>query len=220
MSQDLPEFEREFSLEKYVDNIHELLARFPDIDELYVQSILLAKVFKRVLKARANFKLSSDPKMERVPIVEFCGRMRVWSLEKFKNTTYISSINFYKTEEDRQANKALGAIVLYIGEEYVAYLLQRLGYPEVSDEPEELESACGTLLNLIAANFKNGLTQLGYKEPIMSHFLSCRAEVPGGIAYDNSCEEKYELSMELAGSRVVMLDLTMGDVEKKINPYI
>ncbi len=220
MSKDSPDSQNGFNLEKYVDNIHELLERFPDINELYIQALLLAKTFKRVLKMRANFKLSAEPEMERVPIVEFRKKMRVWSLEKFNNTTYISVINFYNTVEDKKNDNALGAIVLYIGEEYISYLLKRLGYPDIEEEPEEFEAASGTLLNLIAGSFKSGLVQLGYQEPVMSHFSTYRGEVPGGVLYDTTQTEKYEIALELAGAKVVMLDLTMGATPKKKSPYL
>ena len=210
----LPEFKNDLNIEKYVDSIQELLERFPDIDELYIQALLITKVFKRILRTRAHFKLSAEPTLERVNIIEFRKRMRVWGIEKFRDTTYISTINFYATTENYEKEKALGAIVLYIGEEYVAYLLKRLGYPDIGDGPEELEAACGTLLNVLAGSYKSGLVQLGYKEPIMSHFLTCRSEVPGGVAYDTSQTEKYEISIEIGGAKTIMLDLTMGAIEK------
>ncbi|MFT7538975.1 MAG: two-component system chemotaxis response regulator CheY, partial [Lysobacterales bacterium] len=223
---------KKVDLEKYVDNIDdllerfpdiderfpdidELLERFPDIDELYIQALFLTKIFKRVLKSRTNFKFSSEPYLERVPIIEFRKRMRVWGLEKFKNTTYLATINFFRTEKDRAEDVAVGALVLYIGEEYVLYLLRRLGYPDIEEEPEEMEEACGTLLNLVAGNFKTGLVQLGYEVPIMSHFTTGRNEMAGGVAYEGTQIEKYEISIELSGTKTMVLDLTMGHLDKK-----
>ena len=208
------------NLEKYVDNIQELLEKYPTLDELYLQTLLLTKAFKRILKSRAKFKLSAEPYLERVSIIEFRKRMRVWSLEKFRDTTYIATVNFYRTEEDYKKDIALGAVVLYISEEYLAYILQRLGYPDIDeDDPEELEMACGTLVNVIAGSFKSGLVQIGYEEPVMSHFSTYVGEVSGGVSYDPSQIEKYEISIEIGGVKTMMLDLTMGPTPKKSNPY-
>ena len=186
------------------------------IDELYVQSMLLSKVIRRTLKIRGDLQLSSEPFLERVSIVEFMKRMRIWSLEKFDTTTYISVINFYRSDEDMAHNKVLGAIVVYIGEQYVSDLLKRLGYPEPDDDdPEALEDACGTFCNIVAAKFKSGLIQLGYTEPVMSHFKSYRDEVINGVEFDIKQTEKYELSFEIKGDRRIMIDLTMGHLLKK-----
>jgi len=184
-----------------------------DLDELHLQAILLSKVIRRVLKSKANLDLSRDPQMTKLAIVEFKKHMRVSSLEKFDATTYISAINFYVNEKDKADGKTLGSLIIYVTEEYVPYLLKKLGYPDIEDEDEQvLEDACGAFCNIIAAKFKSGLTQLGYIEPVMSHFMSYRNQAPGGLEFDRRQKELYEITFDIKDEKRLIVDLTMGSV--------
>lgn len=179
-----------------------------------VQAFLLAEVVKRILKKRAEVDLSSKPVLRTKPITEFMRRMRVNSFDKFEGTTYISTVNFYFNENDMENHKALGAIVLYVPEDYIVKLLQKLNYPITDEEDQDaLEDGCGTFCNLIAGNFKSGLLQLGYAELEMSHFSSFRNEILNGVEYHYPYEkEKYEISFEIGGQKSIVAELTLGPV--------
>lgn len=187
----------------------------PETDELYVHSLLLSKVVERVLQQRGGIELSDVPMFEKTPIVEFMKRMRVWSLEKFNDTTYISAINFFKNDKDLKAQKTLGTILIYIEEEYISYLFKRLDYPNLDEDDDDcLKDACGTFCNIIAAKFKSGLAQMGYAELSMSHFYSFKDEVFGGVAYDTQQKSKYEIAFEINGVKRIVAELTLGKVPK------
>jgi len=185
-------------------------------DSFYVQGLLIAEVAKRLLNRRAGIQLSKiESSFELKPITEFMGRMRVSSIEKFATTTYISTINFYKNDKDMERHKALGVIVVYIEGKYIFELLKKMDYPIDDFQDEEmLEDGCGTFCNLLAGNFKSGLTQLGYAELSMSPFTSFRNEVLEGVEYDFSQEQKYEVSIMIDGVKRIMIDLTIGDLPK------
>lgn len=187
----------------------------PAQNDFYVQAVLLGEVIRRILKKRGDIDLSSKPIYTLKPITEFTKRMRVCSIEKFNETTYIATVNFFSSQEDLNNHKAIGAIVLYISEDYLPPLLKRLEYPIVNEDDEEaLKDACGTLCNLIGGNFKSGLIQLNYQELVMSHFSTYRNEVLSGVLFDPSQKEKYELSFFIADKKRIMADLTMGKIEK------
>ncbi len=185
-------------------------------DPFYVQGILLAEVIKRILNRRADIQLAKiETELALRPITEFMERMRVSSIEKFDSTTYISTINFYKSEKDQDGQRALGAIVVYIEGKYIAELLKRMDYP--IDDPRDEETlldGCGTICNLMAGNFKSGLTQLGYAELVMSHFSSFRNEVLEGVPYDIDQQNKYEVTTRIDGVKRMVADLTMGEIPK------
>jgi hypothetical protein len=187
----------------------------PSKNSLYLQALLLSKVVTRVLDQRGGIQLSTEPEFRLVHIVEFMKRMRVWSLDKFRGKTFISVINFYMSDEDMENHKATGAVIVYIGEEYVMTLLKKLGYPELDEDNEEmLEDACGTFLNIVSAKFKEGMIQLGYRELVMSHFVSFQNEAINGIEYDPKQKEKYEISFEIGGYKRIVFELTMGNVPR------
>ena len=185
--------------------------KLKQIDVFYMQALTLAKVVMRILTKKASISLSKDPDIVKKPITEFMQRMRVSSLEKFETTTYISTINFYGDDKALKEHRALGAIVLYVEEEYIVELLSRLNYPDVNTFDEEaIEDACGTFCNLIAGSYKNGLTQLGFKDLTMSHFSSYRNYVLNGVEYCYGQKFKYEICLEVNGIKRIYLDLTMG----------
>ena len=186
-----------------------------DLDEFYVQALMLAEVVRRILKQKADTELSRKPILELKPISHFMRRMRISSYEKFNETTYISAVNFFKTEEDMEEHNAVGAIVIYIGEDYIVRLFQDLGYPVFDeDDQESLEDACGTFCNLIAGNFKSGLAQLGYKDLFMSPFSSYRNEIINGVECDPDQLQKYEIHFEIKDKKRIVADLTMGILPK------
>ena len=184
-------------------------------DELHLQALLMGKVIERILKWKANIHQKITKTFEIKPVSEFMKRMRVSSLEKFDTTTYISYIYFYASEEDMEKKKTLGVFVLYVEEEYIVKLLQRLDYPiGDTDDQELIEDAIGTFCNLIAGNFKNGLTQLGYTELAMSHFSSYRNEILNGVDYCLDCQKVYEVSLNISNQKRIVGEFNMGHVAK------
>ncbi len=183
------------------------------LDERYIQALMLARVVKRILKKRANIDLSSNPKFIVKPIAEFMNRIRVSSLNKFDETTYISTINFYKTRGDMEKHDALGALIIYIGQSYLVELIRKLNYPDVDeDDPEAMLDSIGTFCNLIAGNFKAGLTQLGYIELIMSHFSGYENKVLMGIEFSPNETQMYEIQFEIDGQRRIVAEISMGSI--------
>lgn len=183
-------------------------------DPFYTQAVLLTKVIERLLQQKGRLYLSAKPQIRKVAIIEFMKRMRVWGLEKFQGTTYISTVIFYKDEKKLKKDEALGVLVIYIEEEYVNYLLDRMEYPiEDAYDTEALMDACGTLANLIAAKFKSGLVQIGLKDLAMSHFSSYRDQILNGVPYDRHQKSKYEISFEIKGVKRLVADLTLGPLD-------
>ena len=184
-------------------------------DEFYIQALLLAEVIKRIVKKRASLQISAVPKLQLQPILEFMKRMRVNGLTKFDEKTYISTVNFYENAAKMVLHQALGAIVLYIPEHYVVKLFRELEYPALEDEEESsLEDACGTFCNLIAGNFKTGLTQLGYRELVMSHFSTFQNDILNGVEYDPTQKQLYEISFDIKEEKKIVVDFTMGLIPK------
>ena len=190
--------------------------RVEKLDEFYVQALMMAKVVERTLWLEGKIKLSEKPELEVVNIVEFMRRMRVWSLDKFpEETTYVSTINFYIDENDMEKHRAIGALIIYIGEDYIFRLFRKLGYPKFDEDDEEaLEDACGTFANIIGAKFKTGLTQLGYIDLAMSHCSNYRNEIINGVEYDIRQDKKYEISFEIDGEKRIVAELTLGKTPK------
>ncbi len=184
--------------------------------ELFTQAIHLAEVVKKILKNTGRVNLSSNPFLERKSIVEFMGRMRIFGMEKFDNPTYIAVVNYYADRQNLEQKKALGALVCYVEQDYVARLVRLLQYPRLEDDEDEeaLKDASGTLCNLFAGQFKSEISKLGYIELQMSAFESFRNSSESGVAFCSGQTEKYEISFEIEGFKRLVVDLTMGAVPR------
>jgi hypothetical protein len=189
------------------------LIRERNLDEFYVQALLLAEVFRRILRRQGALVLSKKPDIVLKPIVEFRKRIRVSGLSKFDEKTFIAHINFYRNQEDMAKHKALGALIIYIPESYVVYLFQSLDYPvDDEDDIESIQDACGSLCNQIAGNFRAGLVQLGYQDVEMSPFFASQNDVVDGVEYCADHPELYELSFYIKNQKRVIVDLNMGPI--------
>lgn len=184
-------------------------------DEFYLQSMMLAEVIKRILDRKASIYLSRVADFNLKPIIDFKNRMRVSGIEKFDGVTYVSVVYFFLNEDDMKENRPIGTLIIYMENDYIEELLRKLDYPKIDeDNQDEVEDACGTICNLIAGNFKAGLTQLGYQELLMSHFMSYRTEVINGVYYDRNQKQKYEITFEIRNQKRIVAELVMGKIPK------
>lgn len=187
------------------------------LDPFYVNALLLAEVVKRILDLKASMQMSKVSGFEIKPVTEFMRKMRVSSLDKFDSATYVSVINYFKNLDDMEKHKAVGTLVVYVEEEFIGDLLRKLDYPISEDDEDDeklLLDGVGTMCNLIAGNFKSGLTQLGYQELEMSHFISFRNEILNGVDYCLEQDKKYEISFEIKGKKRIVTELNLGSVPK------
>lgn len=176
----------------------------------------MAEVILRTFEHKGKLDVTSQPVPKLRPIVSMNKRMKAVSMGKFNGTSYISVINFYLSIEDVRAKKAVGALVVYIGEKFIVDLFAQMGYPGLDeDNDEEMEDAVGTFCNIIAGKFKLALKQLGFIELEMTHFLSYQNEATGGVLYDTSQARKYEITFEIDNENALIVELTLGKVPKR-----
>lgn len=186
-----------------------------EVDDFYLQSVLLAKIVERVLKQKANVYITKKPDFEKKPVILFNKKMRVSSLGVFDEKTYISSINFYRNQAALKEGQVLGAFVLFFPETYVIDLFKKFEYP-VDDEDDSagIKDACGSLCNLIAGSFKTGLLELDYSDIVMSAFSSFVNDSVEGVACSQENQNVYEVSFQIKKEKKLVAWLNMGRIPK------
>ncbi|MCA9400519.1 MAG: hypothetical protein KC713_02755 [Candidatus Omnitrophica bacterium] len=199
-----------------IDDVKELYEEMlTKLDEHYVQALLLAEIINRILLKMAEIRLTSKPHFEYKPLSEFMKRMRVSSLGKFNEETYIAYLNLYKNQQDLENHKAVGTVVIYMQADFMTKLFKRLDYPDVDiDDEDALLDAIGTFCNLVGGNFKSGLTQLGYIPLEMSHFHSFKNEVLDGVEYCQTEKKVYEIDFEIKKEKQITAELVIGQVPR------
>ena len=184
-------------------------------EELFTLAVTLGGVITRMFRKTGHTELSCEPGIEKKPIIEFMRRMRVFGMEKFATPTFISTVNYYANPKDLQEHRALGAIIIYIEQGFVANLLRLLQYPMIDDNDDEvMKDACGTLCNVIAGQFKAEIAKLGFIELEMSHFSNYRNTAFHGVEFSSSQRQKYELSFDIQDRKRLVVEMTMGPLSK------
>ena len=181
--------------------------------ELDVFAKLLVDGITNMFQERGEIQFSQDPDVERKNIIEYNGRMRAEGMEKFNNPTYVSAINYYLNQKEMERHKAVGTIVVYVEQEYVARIMRLLKYPTVDDEDEEaLKDSCGTLCNILAGRFKSEISAKGYVDLEMSHFSSYRNNIPYGAEFCYDEYDKYEVAFYIEKEKRLVVEMTIGRV--------
>ncbi len=176
---------------------------------------LLEKGTSALFAERGELNFSSFTK-EKKKIIDSEGRMRADGMEKFSHEpTYVSAVNYFTNATDMSRDKALGALIVYVEQAYLPQLMKLLKYPPVDDESEDaMLDCCGTLSNIIAGRFKSEISQAGYIELEMSHFVNYRNSAFNGVNFPSSEYHLFELSGFLDGKKRLVMEMTMGAVPR------
>lgn len=182
---------------------------------LFDMAVILAFAVAKMLKAKGDIYLSTEPVIKERKTVQFARRMRVDGLEKFGSQTVFSSVTFHLDREHMDQGRALGALVVYIPVDYIARLMWLLEYGRI-DEDDELVvmDACGTITNLIAGYFVKELSANGYIFLEMSHFESYINTAVNGVNFSPDQELKDELEFFIKGEKKIVAELTMKPLER------
>ena len=179
---------------------------------------LLIKGTRELFAERGEgLSFTEEPKKERRQIMEWNGKMRADGMDKFDNeSTYVSAVNFYANQADMSKNKTLGALVVYIQQEYLPKLMRTLKYPPIDDESEQaMLDSCGTLCNIIGGRFKSEISKNGYIELEWSHFYNYRNSAFDGVHFCFAEYTLYEVAFKIENAKRMVIEMTMGVVPKR-----
>ncbi|MFA5059995.1 MAG: hypothetical protein WC676_05155 [Candidatus Omnitrophota bacterium] len=185
-------------------------------NDLESLAITLSKSVASILREKAELKLSKEPEVKKKYIIEYNGRMRADGMEKFNDPTFVSVVNYFATAKDMEKKNILGALIVYVQQEYIATLLRLLKYPPVDDENENaMLDACGTLCNIVAGRFKSEISTLGFIELEMSPFSNYKNSASNGVGFCYKEYDKYELTFYLENKKRLVVEMTMGPIPKR-----
>lgn len=188
-----------------------LMLREDHSSALFTMSLAMAVAVRKIFREKSQLRFTREPIIEKKPITHFMRRMRVDPMEKFNAPTVVSYIHFYKNRKDMDLRKPAGVLLSYVELSQLLNLLKMLEYPDIDDDDEEqVEDACGALCNIIAGAFKNELVNLGYEPLEMSAFESCINSVIDGVSYPLKSVNKYEVSYEIGGEKMLVTEMVMA----------
>ncbi len=187
-----------------------------DGENAFTLALALCAAVKKVFYEKSGTTFSSEPQIEKKPVIQFVHKMRVDAMEKFNTTTVFSVIEFAATQEALAQQEYLITIIIYLEQKFLPDFLRLLQYPYIeSDEEMEVKDGCGTLGNLIAGQYKKEIAVLGFRDIMMSPFESFINTVGDGVGIPNGATEKYELAFEVEGiKRMVVEMVTLAKLPK------
>lgn len=188
-----------------------------DSEEVFTMVLALSAAVKKVFFERSESKFSSEPLIEKKPIVQFVNRMRIDAMEKFNSTTFLSAVHFYRNAQAMGKEPPLGVVIIYIERTFVPEMLRLFKYPYIDyDNDDEVLDGIGAVANLIAGFFKIELGRLGYIDLEMSHFRSAINSVLDGLEYSKSQLFKHEVNFEIDGVKRMAIDVVIEPLPRKI----
>ena len=165
------------------------------------------------LHKRSSLTFSSEPTFRERTIIEYKSRMRVFGMELFNGPCYISTVNYYLSEADKDERNPCGAFVLYIEEGCAARLLKALGYKGFNeDDDASMAAACGEACEMFADEYRGELIPLGYKDLIVSKSKNYHNNVLEGIEFSYDQYVKCETSFNLWRQKAFVVDITLKPV--------
>lgn len=171
----------------------------------------LIEVVQDTFRKMGNVEFSKDPRFIKRDIIEYESRMRVFGLEKFNGPCYVSSISYYSSQKHQEAHDACGTMNLFMEEGAAGKILKTLGYTGFDDEDETMVlDNCGEFCNVLAGNFKNGLTNLGYKDLYLSAPIKEKNNLSKGAEFPFSQYIYYETEFYLWKQKAVVVDIVMA----------
>jgi len=174
----------------------------------FTLALALSAAVKKTFYEKSKTTFSNEPQLEKKLVTVFLQRMRVDAMEKFNATTVFAALHFAVNQESLLRKEYLLTLVVYLERKYIPEFLRLLQYPYIdSDDDLEVKDGCGTLVNLIAGQYKKEMAKLGYKDMMMSHFESYINFVSDGIGIPQGTTEKYEISFDVEGTKRLVVEM-------------
>jgi two-component system chemotaxis response regulator CheY len=182
----------------------------------FTLALALSAAIKKIFFEKSETTFSIEPRMEKKPVIQFSHRMRVDAMEKFNSTTVFSVLQFAANQEDLRRHEYMLTLIVYLEKQFLPEFLRMLQYPYIdSENDKELLDGCGTLVNLIAGQYKREMSILGYKDLMMSHFESFINTCPDGAGIPKGMMDKYELSFDVEEKKRLVVELLTLDMLPK-----
>ena len=164
-----------------------------------------------------GINIGIDAEVQRKNIVDFRDHhLRADGIEKFNTPCCVGFINYYLSEKDLKDHKPIGAIIVYLENNYISQLMKILKYPVLDDEDEEaLLDGAGTICNILAGAFKSEMSIHEYAGLEMSAFQTYRNAALTGVKFHPKEYFLYELDFFIEKEKRIILEFTMGPVPKK-----
>lgn len=171
---------------------------------------------ERIMQDIGQLDFSQEPDFKECTLIDYKGKMRSLSLDKFNGPCYTSYITYYETQQAQEKKQTQGTVVVYVEENCAERLLKRMGYDCNADETEIMLDSAGEFCNLIAGQYKNSLSQMGYIDMYLSTPTTTMNDFVDGIPFHLSQYVYHEISFYLWKQKSFVVSVTLGPIAAKL----
>ena len=171
----------------------------------------LMSCLQRIFQKANGLPFSKDPDSLERDVIEYDSRMRTFGLERFNGPCFVTSISFYLSQQDMDAHKAQGAIVLFIEESSVGRILKAMGEAKFNEDDDEVVfEKCAEFCNVIAMDFQQEISSLGYKNLVVGKPNAQRNDIAEGVEFPYDQYKFSELNFYFFKRKAVVVDVVMA----------
>lgn len=171
----------------------------------------LKQLVEDTLVKKCNAGLTEDTAVEEREIIEYDGRMRVGSLEKFNGPCYTVGFNFFSSEGDQNKGLATGTIIYFVEEESVERLLKSLEFRGFDEEDQGFVlEHLGQFFQSVSQDYAERMSTMGYGRLLVSDPTASKNNLPDGMTIPVNSSHYHELSFYLWKKKAMVIDLVMA----------
>ncbi len=159
----------------------------------------IVETAKEMFQVMPNPPMTNDPVTEICDVIEYKGRMRITSFDKFQASSFVTAVSFYGDEDNLKEEKnARATLTVSVKEEEAVRLLTGIGQKDFDEEDAEaVLEECGKLSVAFAEKFQTHLSKSGYMKFVMSEPIKTKNSIPQGVNFPFKMYKYLEVQFEL-----------------------
>ncbi|HLF17830.1 MAG TPA: hypothetical protein VI749_02935 [Candidatus Omnitrophota bacterium] len=177
----------------------------------------LAETFRRCvqrsLEQYCQVVFTKDPKVEQLDLIEYESRMRIFGLEKFNGTCYISLVNLYESPLEAEHKDPCGVLLVYVEEENAERLFKALLKGVQGEDEELIAENTQKLCIAVFEQLKKELSQFGYPGILMSAPENYLSNAEQGVDFPYDEDTLYQVSCILWREKIVVAELVLASAK-------
>lgn len=174
-------------------------------------SKLLINTVNATLADAPKITVTGEPEVAEREIIEYDSRMRVLGLEKFNGPCYTAAVNYYRSPEDLEQKKSIGAMIIFLEESSALKFLNALGHKGFDESEDDIIlEKLGEVTNQMADTYKKELSKNGYRSLELSAPVTHKSDLPQGIEFDYDQLKYCEVSFNFWKEKTLIVATTMA----------
>ncbi len=171
----------------------------------------LKALVEDTLLKKCNAELTDDTQIVERDIIEYDGRMRVGSLEKFNGPCYTVGFNLFDSESNQKRGIPAGTVIFFVDEECVERLLKSLEFRGFDEEDQGFVlEHLGQFFQSISEDYAERIGGMGYGRLMVSPPTASKNNLPDGMSIPHTSTQYHELSFHMWKKKAMVIDLVVA----------